>query len=103
MFIIKNYDRSTMDYTAYESKTYRREYAGEQTAPGDVPYECYSIILDDGTVVPVTGTAYIENASGKTVDTVQAKRVEPPTGCMAVPVQIPSRTPKYTVGNPLGM
>lgn len=83
MFIIKNYDRGCMDYSAYECKHYRKEYAGKVAGPG-YHVEAYTIVLNDETVVRVLGMAYVENSEGKTIDTIRAKDVDECSAMVAV-------------------
>jgi len=87
MFIIKNYDRYSMEYSCYECNQFRKEYAGiikefpnistNCPMPPFVPFHGYTLILDEKTYVQVHGTAYIENTAGKTIDTIKAHDVNP--------------------------
>lgn len=84
MFTIKAYDKGSMDYTAFQCKTFRREWDNHKQCTqllldpvySDVA-ECKGPIGTAGAVVcSHFGKIYIENAAGKTVDTISVDRIE---------------------------
>ena len=82
MFTIKNYSPNSFDYEAYSSKTYRVERGpvSSWTSPdgtyGTPPMNTHLLTLDDGRIITVFASAYIENLDGKTIDTIRSKPVE---------------------------
>lgn len=75
MFTIKVYDKGSMDYTAYSAEKYRREfvrYQGDTPNGPDSPLERLVIFQSEGRQegIEVHGTAFIENAAGKTIERI---------------------------------
>lgn len=96
MFVIKNFDpHAVQDYTAYECRSYRVRYCrqSEITLPVQTQSDCHEIMaaeiyLDeafkDSVSDPIRvihvrdcGRAFIENAHGKTIDTVRSYAMQP--------------------------